>query len=141
MASAAVEKEESSDGSNEKTVSNPVLAPQDGMEDNNQIQQNQIQQNQRQNDAEFYDSDHSDDDGDDDDDDDDTFPTCYPMNPPLVEQFPRIEYPPDAMRSSPSDRNREFNRQLRDNFVPYAKGMRGEVYRKRTTYEHQSVMG
>ena len=63
--------------------------------------------------------DHSDDEGDFEE-----FPACYPSDPPVVDRVPFIDYPADAPRSSPSDRNREFNRQLRANFVPYSKGMK-----------------
>ena len=133
-----VEEEKSSDDVPMDNGDNsvPVLIPQDGsaQENNNQIQQNQI--------PDGSDQSVSDDDNDDDDDDDgENFPQCYPQDPPLVEHLPRIEYPADAVRSSPSARNREFNRRLQENFVPYSKGMRGEIYRKRTAYEHQSVMG
>ena len=80
--------------------------------------------------------------GDDDDDDDNQrFPACYPIDPPVVEVLPLIEYPADAERSSPSDRNLDFNRMVQSNFVPFSKGLRGEDYRKRTNYEHQQIMG
>ena len=80
-------------------------------------------------------------DSSDDSDDGETFPQCFPRNPPDVERLPFVEYPADAVRSSPSDRNREFARMVQNNFVPYQKGMKGESYRKRTNYEHQLAMG
>ena len=81
------------------------------------------------------------DDSDDSEDGEDGFPACFPDNPPFVEQVPTVEYPVDAPRSSPSARNLDFNRMVQNNFVPFAKGMKGEIYRKRTNYEHQKVMG
>ena len=83
---------------------------------------------------------HDDRDGSDSDDGE-MFPTCFPRNPPDVDRVPFVEYPADAVRSSPSDRNREFARMVQNNFVPYQKGMKGEPYRKRTNYEHQLAMG
>ena len=80
--------------------------------------------------------------GDDDDGDNGgQFPTCYPVNPPLVEQIPEIAYNPDTPRSSPSERNLEFQRMVQNNFVPFSKGLKGEPYRRRTNYEHQQIMG
>ena len=78
---------------------------------------------------------------DSDSDDGEMFPTCFPRNPPDVDRVPFVEYPADAVQSSPSDRNREFARMVQNNFVPYQKGMKGEPYRKRTNYEHQLAMG
>lgn len=81
------------------------------------------------------------DDSEGDSDDGDAFPDCFPRDPPEVDRVPFVEYPADAVRSSPSARNREFNRMVQENFVPYQKGMKGEPYRKRTNYEHQLAMG
>ena len=85
---------------------------------------------------------------DDDDDaeaeaeeEDEGYPQCFPANPPIVEILPIFNYPADAPRSSPSARNLDFRRTLQNNFVPFSKGMKGEAYRKRTTFEHQTVMG
>jgi len=156
--SAAIEKEKSSDDSRThdeefsdvesppedddgaKTPPPPVLAAQD------------VNMSPQNRDDGPYDPDGSDHDGehggsdnsgpeDSDDDEEDNFPACFPDDPPFVKQIPTIEYPVDAPRSSPSARNLDFNRMVQDNFVPFAKGMKGDIYRKRTNYEHQKVMG
>ena len=87
------------------------------------------------------DSESASDDDDDDEDDNPRFPFCYPVDPPLVEILPVVQYPEDAPRSSPSDRNLDFERMVRNNFVPFAKGLKGDAYRRRTDYEHQKIMG
>ena len=78
---------------------------------------------------------------DDDGEAGDNFPACYPENPPIVDQMPQVEYPVDTARSSPSERNLDFNRMVQNNFVPFSKGLKGDAYRRRTNYEHQQIMG
>ena len=125
----------------------PLLAAQDieMPPGGNDLPQIQDQENEINDPGTPNESDEDDEDGEvedsDDSDDGETFPSCFPRNPPDVERIPFVEYPADAVRSSPSDRNRDFARRVQENFVPYQKGMKGESYRKRTNYEHQLAMG
>ena len=143
--SQSVEEKESSD--DKEAPKTPVLQPQDHEMGSNNSQEG------FQNDASppnspagsirehGSDSESESDDDDEDDENDQRFPFCYPVDPPLVEVLPVIQYPNDAERSSPSDRNLDFKRMVQNNFVPFAKGLKGEAYRRRTDYEHQQIMG
>ena len=157
--SIAEEKESSDDpatGSNKPVAdTTPALKPQDAdMGSNGSLTPSESgsQEEGFQNDAsqngsraasirEHASDSDSDSNDDDDADDEQRFPFCYPVDPPAVEVFPLIQYPADARRSSPSDRNLDFNRMVQANFVPFSKGLKGEDYRKRTNYEHQQIMG
>lgn len=111
-----------------------VLRPQDDAMESDQVKQ----------DESFEDSESDDGNGDengDENDDDDVFPPCYPANPFVPEQIPFVVYPDDVTRSTPSERNLQFNRMVQNNFVPFSKGLKGEAYRRRTDYEHQQIMG
>ena len=125
----------------------PILQPQDvGMGDESEdasSHHSDEEQSLPDSDATNDDDDDVDqgEDADDNENDADEFAACYPVNPPAVEVLPNIEYPEDTPRSSPSLRNLDFKRSVQNNFVPFSKGMRGESYRRRTTYEHQTVMG
>ena len=153
-----VEKEESSDNNSEEELSieedpskdanddddakmdvgtqPPTLQPADNQENNGQGREQNPPPGDRQppHDPEDELEDEFEDDGD-------NFPDCYPLNPPVVDQLPEIEYPADAPRSTPSERNLDFERTVRNNFVPFSKGLKGDMYRRRTNYEHQKIMG
>ena len=144
--SKPVEEEESSD---DKRVPDEEFSGSDANDDDDaksnksgkspvlQLQDDSMSSGQENNDS----SEESDFEEENDNGDDDVFPPCYPSNPFLPEQIPLVVYPDDVPRSTPSERNLEFNRMVQNNFVPFAKGLRGEAYRKRTDYEHQQIMG
>ena len=115
----------------------PLLQPADGQQGQDQGQDSRPP-SRRQSPSE---SENEDEEFEDDDDFDDNFPSCYPDHPPIVEPLPEIAYPDDVTRSSPSERNLDFNRMVRNNFVPFSKGLKGDAYRRRTNYEHQQIMG
>ena len=68
-------------------------------------------------------------------------PTVFPMEPPAPEMTPDFEYPMHLKRSSSAQRNRDWARRLKDSFVAYEPGLKGEPYRKRCDYEHMMIMG
>ena len=120
----------------------PILQANDNEMDHAPGRRVQADSDSSQNDSdENMDHDEPTDDSDNDGDDDDNFPPCYPGNPFLPEQIPFVAYPEDTTRSSPSERNMAFNRMVQNNFVPFAKGLKGEAYRRRCNYEHQQIMG
>ena len=123
----------------------PVLQPQDlGMDNGSDSTPSRHSDDEQSLPGSDATSDHDvnqDEDVDNDENAAEEFAACYPVNPPAVEILPNIEYPEDTPQSSPSARNLDFKRNVQNNFVPFSKGMRGESYRRRTTYEHQTVMG
>ena len=77
-----------------------------------------------------------------DDDDGPILPAAFPLNPPMPDDLPPIQFPPlvDGASSS-TERNRKWARTVRDSFVAYQSGMRGDSYKRRCNYEHMVVMG
>ena len=83
--------------------------------------------------------------GDDGDEDEEEelvrLPEAFPTHPPAPYLGPDLEYPPPETPSSSGDRNRLWARKVRNSFVAYQPGMKGDPYKKRCAYEHMQVMG
>ena len=130
------DEEESSDEDTVARIDSPPPAPQASAEDDDMGFGHE-------GDSEDRDANGDSDDGaeSDEETEENRLPDAFPANPPAPDLTPDMEFISDKPRTSSSDRNRHWTRRLRDSFVAYQAGMRGDPYRRRCNFEHMTVMG